>query len=194
MKPTYSDFDRLALCRARQLASPQMGTASGILSATTEVDGVTPRVAIARLPITNFMPPEGEEFRFVNYVTIPAEDGLQHVVVQFKVPQGRNGMINRLANVFVGGGFQEGQGLITWQLWADFTPGIVVPNFDSIVASLGTVYNPAVMNGIRIKENQLVTLTVSNAVAGVVPAGQQIGGLLGGYFYPVDLEPPEIAF
>jgi hypothetical protein len=152
---------------------------------------------IIRLPVNNFMPLEGEEFRFVNYITIPAQNGLQTVVVSFTVPQGRNGIINRLANVFVGGGFQEGQGLITWQLAMDDTNStnpIIVPNFDEINASLGTVYNPAILNGIRVKENQLVALTVENEVAGVVPAGQLIGGLLGGYFYPVDLEPPMIGF
>ena len=152
---------------------------------------------IGRLPIRNFMPNEGQEFRYVAYVTIPAQDGLQHTVVQFKVEQGYNGIINRLANVFVGGGFQEGQGLITWQLWLDGTNAanpVVAPNFDEIVASLGTVYNPAILNGIPIKESQLVTLVVENEVAGIVPAGQQIGGLIGGFFYPIDIEPPQWGF
>lgn len=163
-------------------------------SATPALSLLGQQTNIARLPVSNFMPIEGEEFRFVNYITIPAANGVETVVVQFTVPQGRNGIINRIANVFVGGGFQEGQGLIDWALYQDFTPGILVPNFEVIVASLGTVYNPAILNGIRIKENQLVTLIVENEVGGIVPAGQQIGGLLGGYFYPVDLEPASLSF
>jgi hypothetical protein len=143
---------------------------------------------IVRLPVTNFMPDRGVEFRKTAYVAIPAV-GAQAIVVQFQVPEGMNGMINRLANVFVGGGFTEGQGGIVWQLYQDFTVGggTVAPDFDNMLASLGSVNNPAVLNGIRIKEKQLVTLLVKNV--SVVVAGQFIGGLLGGYFYPVDLEP-----
>ena len=158
--------------------------------------GVAPSFEIVRLPVSNFMPPEGLPFRQVNYVTIPAQ-GANTVVVQIQVPQGRNGIVTQLANVFVGAGFNEGAGLITWQLLLDARPSpvIVAPYFNNIVASLGAVYNPAVLaGGIRVKENQLVTLLVFNAVAGVVPAGQKIGGLLGGWFYPKELEPKYIGF
>jgi hypothetical protein len=146
---------------------------------------------VSRLPVTNFMPAEGRAFRPHAYVALPAE-GTQAVVVQFTVPHGYNGMINALANVFVGGGFQEGQGNVFWTLYADFTSKVVVPNFDKLLASLGSVNNVAELPGIRIKENQLVTLTVNNVA--ILPAGQLIGGLLGGYFYPIALEPPTIGF
>lgn len=145
---------------------------------------------ILRFPVQNYMPPEGREFRNHAYVAIPAQ-GANAVVVQFKVPRGFNGMINYIANVYVGGGFQEGQGLITWTLYQDFqnSGGVVAPGFRNIVASLGSVSNPSKLNGVKIKENQLVTLLVSNTNPGVVPAGQFIGGLLGGYYYPVSEEP-----
>lgn len=143
-------------------------------------------IQIVRLPVSNFMPPEGQEFRRAAYVPIPAV-GAQAVVAQLTVPDGYNGMINALANVFVGGGFTEGQGGIVWQLFQDFNPGVIAPDFDNIVASLGAVSNPAKLNGIRIKERQLVTLLVKNV--SVVVAGQFIGGLIGGYYYPIDLEP-----
>jgi hypothetical protein len=150
---------------------------------------------VSRLPVTNFMPAEGREFRPATYVPIPLQ-GAQAVVVQFTIPQGYNAMINALANVYVGGGFQEGQGAIYWTLYSDFTQKIVVPNFDHIVASLGSVNNAAKLNGIRVKENQVVTLAVNNLAApgGILPAGQLIGGMLGGYYYPIALEPPTIGF
>lgn len=152
-----------------------------------------PPSGIIQLPLSNFMPAQGVEFQNAGWVTIPAQ-GVSAVVVQFKVPKGYNGMINRLGNVFDGGGFQNGAGLIAWQLYLDIITGVFAPNFQNILASLGTVENPSILNGIRIKENQLVTLQVSNAAAGVIPAGQKIGGRLGGYFYPVALEPPNISF
>ena len=162
-------------------------------AAPASISGNLQQFGVSRLPVTNFMPAEGREFRPAAYVAIPAQ-GAQAVVVQFKVPQGYNGMINALANVFVGGGFQEGQGLIFWTLYLDYTTKVVAPNFNQILASLGAVSNPAKLNGIRVKENQLVTLAVNNTNPGVLPAGQLIGGLLGGFFYPVALEPPTISF
>jgi hypothetical protein len=147
---------------------------------------------IDRLPITNFMPPSGQEFRKTSSVIIPAV-GASGVVVQLKVPQGYNGMLKSLANVYIGGGFTDFGGLIVWQLYIDYQVGggIVAPNFENITASLGSASNPARLHGIPIKENQLVTLLVKNVAPGVVPAGQTIGGLLGGYFYPVSEEPAQ---
>lgn len=150
-------------------------------------------LSIERLPVQNFMPPEAREFRNANYVAMPAQ-GAQAVVVQFTVPQGYNGLINRFGNVFVGGGFQEGAGLITYTLYADFNPGIVATGFNNIRASLGSIVAPTILNGIKIKENQVVTLVVNNANPGVVPAGQLVGGIIGGFYYPVQLEPKQIAF
>ena len=179
----------------RPLPAPPQAVTAQQADAPPQIAANLQQWGISRLPVTNFMPAEGRAFRPHAYVAIPAE-GAQAVVVQFKVPQGYNGMINAIANVFVGGGFQEGQGLISWTLYADYQNGTgpVVPNFNNIVASLGAVSNPAKIPGIRIKENQLVTLAVNNAAVGVLPAGQLIGGLLGGYYYPVALEPPTIGF
>lgn len=153
-------------------------------------EGTTSCLEIVRLPITNYMPDRGEAFERAAYIPIPAV-GAQAAVVQFTVPQGRNGMIKRIANVFVGGGFTEGQGGIVWQILQDANNFIVVPDFDNIVASLGSVNNPSNIDGIRIKENQIVTLLVKNV--SIVVAGQLIGGRLGGYYYPIDLE-PSVAF
>lgn len=161
--------------------------------AGTEIAGQTPAVQIERLPITNYIPPEGVEFRAHKYVNMPVP-GANAIVVQFTVPKGYNGIINYLANIFVGGGFQDGEGLITWELYLDYNNLVPAPNFQKIVASLGSVQNPAKLNGIRIKENQIVTLVVTNSNPGVNFAGQRIGGLLGGYYYPVALDPPNMTF
>ena len=152
-----------------------------------------PDVDIDRLPVTNFMPAEGEDFEQASYVALPAI-GASAVVVQFVVPEGRYGMIKRIANVFVGGGFQEGQGGVVWQIIQDaLVPGtLVAPFFDNIVASLGSVSNPSTIDGIRIREGQLVQLIVKNV--SIVVSGQFVGGRLGGYFYPVELDPPTAAF
>lgn len=152
-----------------------------------------PRIVIPRLPVTNFMPASAEDFEAHAYVSLPAI-GASAVVVAVPVPEGRHGMIKRLANVFVGGGFQEGQGGVIWQLIQDANaPGQpIIPFFDNIVASLGSVSNPSTIDGIRIREGNLVQLIVTNV--SVVVSGQVIGGRLGGYFYPIEVDPEDVSF
>jgi len=155
-----------------------------------------PEIVIPQLPVTNFMPAQGEDFEAHAYVALPAI-GATAVVVSVLVPEGRHGFIKRIANVFVGGGFQEGQGGVIWQILQDANVGpaatpMVAPFFDNIVASLGSVSAPSTIDGIRIRESQLVQLIVKNVSIAV--AGQVIGGRLGGYFYPVELDPETSGF
>jgi len=149
---------------------------------------------IVRLPVTNFMPAEGEDFEAHAYVPLPAI-GASVVIVSVPIPEGRMAMLKRIANVFVGGGFQEGQGGIVWQILLDGTDvnnPSVAPFFDNIVASLGSVSNPSQIDGIRCKESTLLQLVATNV--SIVVAGQLIGGRLGGYFYPVELDPDLAGF
>jgi hypothetical protein len=104
-------------------------------------------------------------------------------------------MVKRIANVFVGGGFQEGQGGVIWQILLDGTNPVnpvVAPFFDNIVASLGSVSAPSTIDGIRARENTVLQLIVKNL--SVMVAGQFIGGRLGGYFYPVEQDPDAASF
>jgi hypothetical protein len=153
-----------------------------------------PRIVIPRLPVTNFMPAGGEDFEANSYVALPAI-GASAVVVSVPIPDGRMAMVKRIANVFVGGGFQEGQGGVIWQILLDGTNAlnpVVAPFFDNIVASLGTVAAPSTIDGIRVREGNLLQLIVKNV--SIVLAGQFIGGRLGGYFYPVELDPDDASF
>lgn len=154
-------------------------------------DASTQQSAIVRLPIINFEPPEGIEWSPTGYVALPAI-GASATVVQRQIPRGQNAIMNFIANEFIGAGFQQGQGAVTWTLYLDFEQLIPAPNFNTILSSLGSVNAPRRLNGIRVKENQLLTLQVTNV--SIVVAGQLIGGLLGGYDYPVDLEPVSMSF
>jgi len=146
---------------------------------------------IARLPFSNFMPPEGVEFRPHAYVALPAI-GVSAVVVKRQIPRGDNAILNRLANEFIGGGFQAGAGGVLWTLYIDYNELVPAPNFQLITASLGSVNNPTILNGIRCKEGLTVALVVKNV--SIVVAGQLIGGLIGGFDYPKSLEPQGLAF
>jgi hypothetical protein len=153
-----------------------------------------PQIIIPRLPVTNFMPAGGEDFEVANYVPLPAI-GTQAIVASVLIPEGRMAMVKRIGNVYVGGGFQEGQGGVVWQILLDGTNPtnpVVAPFFDNILASLGGVSNPSAIDGIRVKEGNLLQLIVKNVSIAV--AGQFIGGRLGGYFYDIALDPTDASF
>jgi hypothetical protein len=175
---------------------------SALTSLAASLKTATPQqvqqaMRIGRLPVTNFMPPEGKDFEQTGYITIPAI-GASAIVLSFTVPQGFNGVIHRIGNEFDGGAFTPAS--VLWQILLNAqgfntaTGAVVAPFFNAIAAPLGSVAAPSSIwpGGIRISEAQLVALTVTNV--SVTPAGQQIGGRLGGYFYPVDLEDPSIGF
>lgn len=132
------------------------------------------------------MPAGGNPFDRLNNaaVTLPAI-GAEVVVVQFNVPRGKNGVVVRISNQFVGGGWTEGTGDLVWRIEAD---GVPVRDYESIIASLGTTSNPADRRGnpIRVFENQVVRLICNNVAVPV--AGQPLLGLLGGWFYPIEQE------
>jgi hypothetical protein len=129
-------------------------------------------------------PPDSESFHLASGIAIPAQDGLFHTVVQIQVPPGRNGVLNKIANVFVGGGFNDYSGNIIWQIVRNPGPGITTAerNYENIQASLGSTAIPGKIAGIRIFENDTIALVVKNV--NIAVAGQIIGGLLGGWFYP----------
>lgn len=165
------------------------------MSGSSSVLGQLQAFYVNRLPASNFMPPEGVAFENTGSIPLPAI-GASAFVLQFKVPQGFNGMIKRIANEFNGGAFSPGA--CTWTIFVDATGvgtaqgGQAAKNFAAIPVSLGAVIAPSEIDGIRVKENYLVALQVTNVA--VALAGQTIAGRLGGYFYPVSLEPPEISF
>lgn len=148
-------------------------------------------VQVPNLPVQNFMPPSGKPFEATGGVTLPAI-GASAVVLQKTVPKGNNGYIRRIANVFVGGGFTDFSGGIVWQILIDLTKGTVAPDFDNIIASLGTASNPSTIDGIHVMEGSIFALIVKNI--SIVVSGQVVGGRLGGSFHSIPDEPPDLAF
>ena len=66
-------------------------------------------VVVPQLPVQNFMAPSGKPFEVHGGIVIPAI-GAQATVIQGTVPKGNNGYIRRIANVFVGGGYDLTEG------------------------------------------------------------------------------------
>ena len=153
-------------------------------------DLITVPQAITR-PLWIDPPDQWENLDQVNYVALPAI-GTEANVISFQVPLGRNGVIQKVANNFVGGGWTEGSGAVLWRIQVDGAPPPGASSYDSILASLGSPANPVQIAGFRIYENQVLTLVVRNV--SIVVAGQLSGGRLCGYLYPRDMESEQAAW
>ncbi len=148
------------------------------------------QVMTAKAPSLD-MPPSGQSYRATAIegqapapVVLPNINA-QAVVVAFRVPIRQNGTIEFLANQYIGPGFQEGSGLLIWQLLAD---GVPIKGYENITVTLGTPAAPGPLgrSPIRIFDSQLIQLVCTNT--GIPVANQVLIGLLGGHFYPIEEE------
>ena len=151
-------------------------------------DSATPSDSYPRPPWVD-PPQQWENLDLIGYVALPAI-AAQANVLNFQVPLGRNGVIQKVANNLVGGGWTEGAGGAIWQILVDGAPPPGATNYDLILASLGSPANPVQIPGFRIYENQVLTLVVKNV--NIVVAGQLSGGRLIGYLYPKELEQEDL--
>lgn len=157
------------------------------IDAINSVDQVLTEIArSARLQSAPWLiePPDSESFHEASGISMPAVDGNFHVVAQVTCPEGRNGVLNRIANVVVGGGWSDFSGDAIWRILRNPGAGIVAAerNYENILASLGLVNAPTRISGIRIFENDIVQFVIQNVALPV--AGEDVGAILGGYFYP----------
>jgi hypothetical protein len=137
------------------------------------------------LPLNLFPPDRWTNLDVSNYVLLPAI-GAQANIVSFQVPLGQHGIVKKIANNFVGGGWVEGSATVIWQILVDGAPPPGTTSYDTILTSLGNPSNPVEIAGFRIYENQILTLVVKN-ISSVV-SGQFSGGRFVGWLYPRDME------
>jgi hypothetical protein len=130
-----------------------------------------------------------------NYVLLPAI-GATATIISYVVPPGRNGVIYKIANNFVGGGWVEGTGDVIWRVLVDGTPPPGATSYNAILGSLGNPASPTEIPGFRIFENQVLTLVAFNNPAGpdggVTVAGQRVGARFVGWNYPTEIEEANI--
>lgn len=131
-------------------------------------------------------PASGESFTPSSAIPLQAAPSAA-VIVQFQVPNGRSGVLKWLATGFEGGGWQNGDGNLVWQILIN---GAAVKNYDKILTTLGSSEIPFPIAGVRLRENDVVQLSVQNK--GVLAAGQRVFGLLSGWYYPKDMDPASI--
>lgn len=143
------------------------------------------------LPPHLYPPRNWENIDKFGYVLLPAI-GSSATIISYVVPIGRNGVINKVANNFVGGGWIAGTGDIVWSILIDGAPPPGATSYNNITDSLGSQAQPVGISGFRIFENQVLSVTVLNnpagANGGVIVSGQRAGARLMGHLYPRDME------
>jgi hypothetical protein len=129
------------------------------------------------------MPGEGRQYQEINSITLPANDGVDYTVTQFKVPTGYDGVITSITNFWTGAELVEGSGDIFWRLliarrWAR--------NLGSIDTTLGSLTSPCPLfrGGIRVCAGQTITYLVNVPVASGLAGGRVVCGVFG-WFYPI---------
>ena len=143
------------------------------------------------LPPHLYPPRTWENIDQFAYAPVPAI-GSTVTILSFIVPIGRNGIINKVANNFIGGGWIAGTGDIVWRILVDGAPPPGATSYNNITDSLGSQAQPVGISGFRIFENQHVTVVAFNNPGGlnggVIVSGQQVGARLMGHLYPRDME------
>lgn len=135
-------------------------------------------------------PASAESFLFNSGVAVMPAIGAQITIVSFVVPRGRSGRIWRVANYsnLTGGiaRWVNGSGALVWQILKN---GVPFKNFNNIVCAVGLVENGGskLSAGLALRANDNISLVVNNV--SIPAAGQILAGLLGGYYYPQDLDP-----
>lgn len=143
------------------------------------------------LPPHLYPPRNWENIDLMNYIAFPGL-GVEVPILVYQVPMGRNGVINKVATSFVGGGWTAGTGDIIWRILVDGATPPGATSYHQITDSLGSPAQPVGISGFRIFENQILTVSVLNnpsgANGGVITSGQRTGARLLGHLYPRDME------
>lgn len=96
-----------------------------------------------------------------------------------QVPNGNDGVINQIINVFNGQGFVQGSGALIWRILIN---GQAVRNYDNMLVQLGSTSSPFPIAGIRVTSQDTIQFQVNNV--SLVQGGTQIFCFLGGWYYP----------
>jgi hypothetical protein len=162
-----------------------------LISSIQELIGVMQQVQRATRLISApwlLEPPDSESFHNAAGINLPAVSATNFTtVLSMTCPSGRNGVINEIANVIVGGAWADFSGAAIWQIVRNpgagtNTGGFAERNYQNIQASLGLVNAPVKISGIRIFENDVISWVLRNV--SLPTSGVEAGALLGGYFYP----------
>jgi len=135
------------------------------------------------------MPSQAVRYQKMGSILLPAVEGVDNLVLSFRVPANYDAVIRALVGIFVpvggGLGLAEGSGDLVWRLQ---TNSVYVKDYGAVTTSLGDLSSPHsfVGGGIRLRANSLVRCWVRVGVGGLAnldPLGRIICIVMG-WNYP----------
>lgn len=108
-----------------------------------------------------FPPPGYESFDLSKSIVTPAVSATPTTVLTLSSPVGWDGVILRIANVFIGSGFVEASGDLTWGLFINGNQP--VRNYGQIITTFGSVAQPREISGFLLRSGQTLIYNVINA-------------------------------
>lgn len=106
---------------------------------------------------------------------------VETTVLTLDVPIGYDGIIERLANCYIGGSNPDVTQSLVWRIRID---QILVPNYNAITTQFGSPAQPRPTSGIFIGGQQHITYTVTNIDPALPAAGTFIFCCLAGHWWP----------
>lgn len=129
-------------------------------------------------------PPEGEDIREFGSIVLPVDDGVDNLVLEFRMPVGWDGVSQHVSCTYTGSGFDQGSGDITWRLkvGSRFMPG-----YQAITSQLNDLQFPYSNVGgyIRLLSLQYVRIYAAIAIGAASRlTGGRVNAAIAGWKYP----------
>jgi hypothetical protein len=135
-------------------------------------------------------PASGEPLDVFGYIDLPALSATG-TVITYTVPPSRSGVIRWFANQLINSALLDGDPSVFWQFNVNQGPAAL--SYGKFSVSLGAIALPAEIGLIRLRENDVISVLITNASIAVlnVPP-QRAGARVSGWLYPKDLDPTNI--
>lgn len=134
------------------------------------------------------MPRSGQPYQKVVSVALPAAEGVETLLLSYRIPYGYEGVLVTVTCLFTGTGFSEGSGDITWRVRNNFR---FYKDLGAIEISLGDLEFPYPLEGggYQVWSNDLIrfyTVLGAGALGRLAPDGRIVVGITG-WIYPNSL-------
>lgn len=100
-------------------------------------------------------------------------------ILTLEVPEGWDGIVSKIANVYIGTGFTEASGDLTWAILVNGNQP--VKNYGEIITTFGSVAQPRDISGFIVRSKQTVQYKFTYTNPGL--AAGSVYAALSGYFW-----------
>jgi hypothetical protein len=157
---------------------------------SSQLSLIVPPAASSQVSGTPIVPPPWSApitgsswFDAVASANVPANGAAAVTVVSLTVPSGYSGVVRKISNVALYGGFLDGSGWLIWQIFID---SATVRNYENITAQLGSTNAPS-DTFIEVASGSTVSWMIQSAIQ-PPPSDAATICRLSGWYWPTSME------